>query len=133
MRRFPRSIFIIITALILACIAFAADHNQGPRILKYDVNAKDYVPLLSGPPDSIKMKSGYVILEPGKKVGKHSTESNEEIVIVLEGQGNLLCSDGSKLEIMPGKAVYSPPNTEHDVVNTGKGMLRYIYVVSNAK
>jgi hypothetical protein len=29
-------------------------------------------------------------------------------------------------------ALYCPPDTEHDVRNTGAGILRYVYVVADA-
>jgi quercetin dioxygenase-like cupin family protein len=79
------------------------------------------------------MKSGYVVLEPGHSVGKHSTEHHEEILIVLEGQGEMLFRDGSKLELKARSALYCPPETEHDVKNTGAGTLRYVYVVADAQ
>ena len=90
------------------------------------------LPLLAGPPETVSMKSGYVVLEPGRSVGRHSTEHHEEMLVVLEGQGEMLFHDGSKLKIEGGTALYCPPETEHDVVNTGAGNLRYVYVVANA-
>jgi quercetin dioxygenase-like cupin family protein/predicted enzyme related to lactoylglutathione lyase len=92
-----------------------------------------YQELLSGPPATVAMKSGLVVLAPGKSVGKHSTEDHEEIVIVLEGTGQMVLSDGTKLDIGPNATAYSPPGTEHDVINTGSGDLRYVYVVSAAR
>jgi len=74
-----------------------------------------------------------VVLEPNHSVGKHSTEHHEEILIVLEGQGEMLFHDGSKLELKARTALYCPPQTEHDVRNTGNSTLRYVYVVANAE
>ena len=91
-----------------------------------------YQELLSGPPTSARMKSGLVVLAPGKSVGKHSTEDHEEMVIVLEGKGEMVLADGTKLPIGPNAAAYSPRGTQHDVINTGSGVLRYLYVVSEA-
>jgi len=91
-----------------------------------------YQELLGGPPTSAGMKSGMVVLAPGKTVGKHSTEDHEEIVVVLEGHGQMMLANGQRVDISPQAAAYSPPGTEHDVVNTGEGVLRYIYVVSPA-
>jgi mannose-6-phosphate isomerase-like protein (cupin superfamily) len=79
------------------------------------------------------MKSGLVVLPPGKSVGKHSTEDNEELLIVFQGQGEMTFKDGSKLPVKANSALYCPPRTEHNVTNTGTGMLRYVYVVANAK
>ena len=95
-------------------------------------SAPGYQELLSGAPESVHMRSGLVVLAPGKSVGKHSTQDHEEIVIVLEGSGQMVLGTGTKLDIAPDSPAYSPPGTEHDVVNTGSGVLRYVYVVSNA-
>ena len=89
-------------------------------------------PLLTGPPETVTMRSGYVVLEPGRSVGRHSTEHHEEMLVVLEGRGEMLFHDGSKLQIEGGTALYCPPETEHDVVNTGTDNLRYVYVVADA-
>jgi len=79
------------------------------------------------------MRSGLVVLAPGKSVGKHSTEQNEELLVVFEGQGEMTFKDGSKLPVKANSAIYCPPQTEHNVTNTGSGNLRYVYVVSNAR
>lgn len=90
------------------------------------------LPLLSGPPETVTMKSGYVVLEPGRSVGRHSTEHHEEMLVVLEGQGEMVFHDGSTLKIEGGNALYCPPETQHDVRNTGGENLRYVYVVADA-
>lgn len=66
-------------------------------------------------------------------MGRHSTERNEELLVVFEGQGEMTFKDGSKLPVKASTAVYRPPQTEHNVTNTGTGSLRYVYVVSNAR
>jgi len=79
------------------------------------------------------MRSGLVVLAPGKSVGKHSTEQNEELLVVLEGRGEMTFRDGSKLPVKAQSALYCPPGTEHDVTNTGTGALRYVYVVAGTR
>ena len=79
------------------------------------------------------MLSGVVVLAPGKSVGKHSTKEYEEIVIILEGEGTMLINGGKPLPLKAGWAAYGPPQTEHDVVNTGTGTLKYIYIVAKTK
>ena len=79
------------------------------------------------------MRSGLVVLATQKSVGRHSTGQNEEVLIVLEGKGEMLFS-GRPLVAGAGQSrVYCPPRTVHDVKNTGHGVLRYVYVVSAAK
>jgi len=79
------------------------------------------------------MRSGLVVLAPQKSVGSHSTGQNEEILIVLEGKGEMLFSDGHSLPVQASHAVYCPPHTVHDVKNTGPVELRYVYVVAHIK
>ena len=104
-----------------------------PKVIPLESSGKDITPILTGPPESVKMKSGLVVLAPGKSVGKHSTEQNEELLVVFEGQGEMTFKDGSKLPVKASSAIYCPSETEHNVTNTGAGVLRYVYVVSNAR
>lgn len=103
-----------------------------PKVIQADADGKDYMQLLSGPPESVTMRSGKVVLQPGKTVGKHSTEGNEEMLVLLAGEGLFLLSDGQCLEICAGSVLYCPPDTQHDVKNTGSTPLEYIYVVAKA-
>jgi len=102
------------------------------KVIKADLQDKDYVRLLGGPPETFSLRSGAVALQPGKAVGKHSTEVNEELIIVLEGEGAMLLNAGQELLLKVGVVAYCPPDTEHDVKNTGSTVLRYIYVVAKA-
>jgi mannose-6-phosphate isomerase-like protein (cupin superfamily) len=104
-----------------------------PKIIKCGTGSEEYVRLLGGPPASVSMRSGAVALQPGTAVGKHNTESNEELLIVLEGDGALILGENKQLEMKEGTALYCPPDTEHDVKNTGANLLRYIYVVAKAE
>jgi quercetin dioxygenase-like cupin family protein len=76
------------------------------------------------------IRSGLVRLKPGETVGWHSTGKNEESLVILAGHGEAL------LEGQPARAftapafVYIPPATKHNVANTGKDMLEYVYVVA---
>ena len=104
-----------------------------PKVIKIGAGEQEYVRLLGGPPESVTMRSGAVTLQPGKTVGKHNTESYEEFIIVLRGQGSMILSDGKLLDMRIGCAVYCPPDTEHDVRNTGAEPLSYIYVVAKTR
>jgi mannose-6-phosphate isomerase-like protein (cupin superfamily) len=78
------------------------------------------------------MRSGLVVLAPGKSVGKHSTDKHEEVLVVLEGTGEMLITGEVSLPVVAGTAVYCPPHREHNVLNTGEGALRYVFVVARA-
>ena len=129
-----------VIALAVLSLAFVSPTTaaQGagtsrPKVIQLESSGKDYIPVLSGPPESVKMQSGLVALAPGKSVGKHSTGQSEELLVVFEGQGEMTFQDGSKLPVKANTALYCPPETEHNVTNTGTGLLRYVYVVASTK
>jgi quercetin dioxygenase-like cupin family protein len=126
---------LALATLFLAVIVLHAAGTSAPtpKVVLLESSGTDYVPVLSGPPESINMRSGLVVLAPGKSVGKHSTEQNEELLVVLEGQGEMTFRDGSKLLVKAQSALYCPPETEHNVTNTGIGPLRYVYVVAGTQ
>jgi mannose-6-phosphate isomerase-like protein (cupin superfamily) len=79
------------------------------------------------------MRSGQVILDPGKSIGKHSTGANEEILVILERRGEMQIAGKTTLQLTKNVVAYCPPNTEHDVLNTGSSILRYVYIVARAQ
>jgi len=103
------------------------------KVVKLDTAGKDYLQVLGGPPETVTMKSGLVQLAHGRSVGKHSTGQHEEILVVLSGIGEMTFADGSRLPVEGGHALYCPPETEHNVTNTGSDELRYVYVVASTK
>jgi len=132
----PTSRVVCIFGLLLIGIVSVSTKAQQSKphakIIVLKQPGTGVLPLLTGPPETVTMKSGYVVLEPGRSVGRHSTEHHEEMLVVLEGQGEMFFHDGSKLQIKGGTALYCPPETEHDVLNTGTTNLRYVYVVADA-
>lgn len=111
----------------------AGEEKPHARVVKLDSTGKHDTVLLSGPPETVTMRSGLVILQPGQTVGKHSTGTHEEMLVILEGKGTMTFKDGGELEVDTNHILYCPPDTEHDMMNTGTGMLRYVYIVANAK
>ncbi len=87
---------------------------------------------LLGKTDTVGMRSGFVVLEPGKDCGWHSTENYEEMIICLAGAGEVACGDGPRRPLAAGQYAYNPPQTRHNVFNTGTEIMRYIYVVAPA-
>ena len=88
--------------------------------------------MLRGAPQTTGMRSGFVRLQPGATVGWHTTDKNEESLVILKGQGEALIEGrpAEKLDA-PGFA-YIPPSTRHNVLNTGAQPLEYVYVVAPA-
>jgi mannose-6-phosphate isomerase-like protein (cupin superfamily) len=104
-------------------------NDPNVKIITAEGSAK-YLRLLAGAPETKGMKSGYVILQPGESVGAHSTEAKEEVIIILEGSLRVVVDEKPALTAGKDQVVYIPPQTRHDMVNTGAGAARYIYVVS---
>jgi quercetin dioxygenase-like cupin family protein len=134
MRR-TRLPLIGLTVILLASWAWCLPPNGQSRakVIRLDPQGKDYLRVLGGPPETSTMRSGLVTLAPGKSMDKHSTEGFEELVVVLEGEGEMHIAGGDVLKLEAGCAAYCPPRTEHDVRNVGRKTLRYLYIVAEAK
>jgi mannose-6-phosphate isomerase-like protein (cupin superfamily) len=109
-----------------------ADRPTSACVLRLTAGADGRRTLLGGPKLAEGMRSGVVSLQPGDAVGRHSTHAREELIVVLEGSGQLLVDGAEALPLAAGAGAYVPPQQEHDVVNTGTGLLRYVYVVAPA-
>ena len=79
------------------------------------------------------MRSGFVHLLPGATVGWHTTGQNEEALVILHGQGEALIEGQAARPFVAPTLVYIPRATRHNVANTGKEPLEYVYVVAPAK
>ena len=88
--------------------------------------------MLRGVPQTTGMRSGFVRLKPGATVGWHTTGQNEEGLVILHGQGEALIDGLGKRTFAAPAFAYIPPNTRHNVSNTGKDTLEYVYVVAPA-
>ena len=89
-------------------------------------------PLLEGDPQSAGMRSGFVRLAAGASVGWHSTARNEESLVILHGQGEALFEGFPSRPFTAPASLYIPPATRHNVTNTGREILEYVYVVAPA-
>lgn len=94
--------------------------------------ANDYVEILSSN-NCVAMHAGRVVLLPGQDCGRHSTGHHEELIVVLSGKGELEVDGEGRTKISAGMVAYNPPQTEHNVINTGIEPLAYIYVVAPIK
>jgi mannose-6-phosphate isomerase-like protein (cupin superfamily) len=94
-------------------------------------DAPEYQPLLTGTPQTCGMRSGRVYLKPGEECGQHSTKAHEETLVFLSGKGTaLIGKKGEAFGVGSGKICYIPPNTLHNIKNTGSEPLIYIYCVA---
>ncbi len=132
-------VFQVLFALILIFIISLHSYAQKnpaklkAKLITLDQTSSISTQVLHGSRETVSMRSGYIVLSPSKSVGRHSTRNNEEAIVVLSGTGEFKIIGGSTLHLQPYCVAYCPPNTVHDVTNTGTDTLRYIYIVARAK
>ena len=100
-----------------------------PRVIDW-MGGPSYRPLLEGEPATCGMRSGRVKLATGEEIGEHSTGRHEEVLVVIDGTGQVHVEGHDPLTIRGGQEAYIPPQSTHNVRNTGEAPLRYIYVVA---
>jgi quercetin dioxygenase-like cupin family protein len=103
--------------------------NKLPLVIGLPANDASYFEIL-GKEQAATLRSGLVTLQPGQDVGPHNTESYEEMIIVLEGEGELETDLTGRIKIARGQIAFNPTNTQHNVINTGKTPMKYIYIIA---
>ncbi|NLT73527.1 MAG: cupin domain-containing protein [Chloroflexi bacterium] len=71
--------------------------------------------------------SRIIEIDPGRSTEYH-THTWEHEVVVLEGKGTVRHASGS-VSIEPGSCVYVEPGEEHQFLNAGEAMLRFVCVI----
>lgn len=99
------------------------------KLIKLESTEK-YQRLFSKDSGTVGMKAGHVILKPGEDIGEHSTDEREEAVVILKGKGEAIVGKKESFNIEKNMALYIPPKTDHNIKNTGPGILEYIFVTS---
>jgi mannose-6-phosphate isomerase-like protein (cupin superfamily) len=134
MRRSSNSHWLSLVAGFFLAVAYAHSqtHQPVPQAIPLTCKHGD-CPILTGAPQTTGMRSGFVRLSPGQTVGWHSTNKNEEALVVLHGKGKALIEGQPAIPFVAPALVYIPPATRHNVENTGGGPLEYEYVVAPAK
>jgi oxalate decarboxylase/phosphoglucose isomerase-like protein (cupin superfamily) len=134
MRRvLPTAITAAPIALFLSVVPLSSQMSR-PQPLTLPLECpKGDCPLLQGAPQTTGMRSGFVRLKPGETVGWHTTGQNEEALVIIRGQGEALIEGQQKVTFAAPMLAYIPPASRHNVANTGKEPLEYVYVVAPAK
>ena len=110
------------------------DHSESPQpfVLSLPDDGNGYHEILKSP-KSITMRSGLVTLQSGQEVGSHTTGKHEELLVILDGTGEVELGGLSRQRIERGSVAYIPPATQHNVFNVDTLPLRYLYIVSRAE
>ncbi len=74
----------------------------------------------------------YAVLPPGASIGIHTHGDDEEIYLVLEGQG-VMHVDGHEFRVGPGSVVTNRAGGTHGLRNDGTGALRVFVVEIGAR
>jgi mannose-6-phosphate isomerase-like protein (cupin superfamily) len=69
----------------------------------------------------------YAVLPPGTSIGIHTHGKDEEIYLVLEGEG-VMHLDGKEFPVRPGHVILNGPGGTHGLENTGDEVLK-LYVI----
>jgi len=104
-----------------------------PFILRLSQNGKENVTAILDSTKSVQMRSGFVVLQPGENVGSHNTGEHEELLVILDGKGEIDAQGLGKKEVTAGMVVYIPQRNQHNVFCSGSAPFKYIYVVSKTK
>ena len=106
--------------------------KREPRTFSLECAGGDCV-LLKGIPVTHGMRGGSVRLKPQESVGWHSTGENEEALTILHGSGVANIEGKPDVPLHERMLAYIPPGTKHNVTNTGKELLEYVWIVAPAE
>jgi mannose-6-phosphate isomerase-like protein (cupin superfamily) len=67
--------------------------------------------------------------QPGGFVPEHVIETAEEVMYFLSGTGQFISKE-QVVEIEPGMCIYSSPGTSISIKNTGKEVLKFIWIIT---
>jgi mannose-6-phosphate isomerase-like protein (cupin superfamily) len=88
---------------------------------------KNGVYLAGDTPASNKFVTGRFVLQAGKSPHAPHTHAEEEVMIIENGHGEIVC-DGKTTKIGPGSVMYTTPNVPHGITNTGSEPIVFYYV-----
>lgn len=80
----------------------------------------------SGAIKNLKFAQGFVEIYPGGSVPMHK-HSNQESYTILKGKGEITLDD-EKTDVVDGDVILIPPNTSHELVNTGDENMYMMFV-----
>ena len=100
------------------------------RCTVYHLPGRDWFYLI-GPQQSATRHFTFGLAEfhPGQQAPAHSHDQQEEIIYILEGEGEFITPEET-IPLKPGVAVFIPPGLEHRIVLTGDQPLKLVTVFS---
>ena len=86
--------------------------------------------LLGGSSKAKGLRAGLVSLKPQEAIGEHKTINKEEAIVILKGSALIYFGKDRKMKAGQGVFVYIPPETLHNIKNSGNKILQYLYVTN---
>ncbi len=83
-----------------------------------------------GPENSAFSMLGEVTLMPGSSIGLHKHTENEEIYIILSGEGSYIDNDGSEVIVKAGDTTLTRKGEQHSIANKGKDPLTFLAIIA---
>jgi mannose-6-phosphate isomerase-like protein (cupin superfamily) len=84
----------------------------------------DYRPIF----ETGRLNVTHVRIHPGETVPTHTHLDEDQIYHVVSGTGFVVL-DGVRTDVSAGSSVLIPIGTEHEITNTGKDPLDYVFFV----
>lgn len=100
------------------------------KVFSVELKGRQRFTRLLGDSSKKGLRAGLVVLKPKESVGEHKTEHKEEVIIILNGSATIYYGKNKKIKAPQDTFVYIPPETLHDVKNSGSRILRYLYVTA---
>ncbi len=73
-----------------------------------------------------------VIMEPNSAMGLHRHGEDEEMYIILKGEG-VMTVDGQESRVGPGDMIYNRPNGEHGLLNDSADEIELLIIQASNK
>jgi len=128
----PLMLLAIATGLYLGVLGFAEEQESKREPRTFSLECAGGCVLLEGAPVTHGMRGGSVKLKPQESVGWHSTGESEEALTILHGSGVANIERKPDVLLHERMLAYIPPGTKHNVTNTGKELLEYVWIVAPA-
>ena len=77
--------------------------------------------------DGLAIKEiGWMTLQPGASIGMHTHKDNEDVYVIVTGEGTFTDSDGKKTVVRDGDITIARPGDSHALAKTGKTPLIFL-------
>ncbi len=76
------------------------------------------------------MTVGEVVINPTMGHDLHTHPESDEVLVILDGEGEQTVGDSGKFPVGPGDSIYIPMGTVHSTFNTGWKQLRIMAIYS---